>query len=57
VDRYSFIAVDLHHLLLAGFTGALGSSVSARPNIPRAEVAVLGRAETLDPTYIRPCPV
>jgi hypothetical protein len=22
-DRYSFIAVDSHHLLLAGFTGAL----------------------------------
>jgi hypothetical protein len=22
-DRYSFIAADLHHLLLAGFTGAL----------------------------------
>ena len=23
VDRYSFIAVDLHHLLFAGFAGAL----------------------------------
>jgi hypothetical protein len=26
VDRYSFTAVDFHHLLLAGFTGALNAS-------------------------------
>ena len=26
VDRYSFIAVDLHHLLSAGFAGALITS-------------------------------
>ena len=30
-DRYSFIAVDLHHLLLAGISGALGSSLPLDP--------------------------
>ena len=30
VDRYSFIAVDLHHLLSAGFAGALITSLIMR---------------------------
>ena len=36
-DRYSFIAVDLHHLLLAGFSGAptVRSRPSARPVLRR----------------------
>lgn len=33
VDRYSFIAVDLHHLLLAGFAGA--PSRGSRPSAGR----------------------
>jgi hypothetical protein len=32
-DRYSFIAVDLHHLLLAGFAGA--PTARSRPNARR----------------------
>jgi hypothetical protein len=32
-DRYSFIAVDLHHLLLAGFSGA--PTARSRPSVRR----------------------
>ena len=39
VDRYSFTVVDLHHLLLAGFTGA---PKFLRPDLDRTTVIELG---------------
>jgi hypothetical protein len=39
VDRYSFIVEDLHHLLLAGLTGAPFFLINAQQTNSRSEVA------------------
>ena len=55
--RYSFIVMDLHHLLLAGLPGALRFAPNSRhkrrrrhvPFVPKPEVAVV--CQTICSTY------
>jgi hypothetical protein len=50
VDRYSFIVVDLHHLLLAGLPAHFESYMASQP--VRSPVAMSGRLKTRGYSFI-----